>query len=178
MRYYYSYGSRPPLGVALAIWIAFIAYLFWVCPHYQLHCRRTADQTMEVKVRKQLLGWGISERTFAGIQSVRLQMNPRQGEDGPGWRQERTHRSHQRGANFVYDETSRILFTNPTGEVPMTPGFASGLERHQALVEALNRFLTVESSSTTSLRLPQHWAVWVGAVLLGFVSVGLAFGRR
>lgn len=178
MRRYLNYGSRPPLGVVLAIWAAFIAYLLWVCPQYQLHCRRTPDQTMEVRIKKQLLGWPLSERSVGGVRSVRLEMNPRQGEAGPGWRQERRHRSNVRGQNLVYDDTSRILFKNSTGEVPMTAAYVSGLEQHQAVVDALNRFLSAETPPTTSIRLPQSWAVWLGAALLGFLSIGLVFSRR
>lgn len=163
--------SRPsPIFVAL-IGVAFLAYVYWLCPSYRLVCQGTEAHVADVQVVERLFGVTLSQRTIRGVQKALLEMNP--SSPGPGWRSD--HRTTRRGRSFTYDDTSRIVFVTGETKVPLTASYSTGFRQHQAAVDAVNQFLASGTPRRATVELPTSGWIWAGAAFLAFAFLGLLF---
>lgn len=113
-------------------WAIFFALLFGLCPLYQLACRRTDAHTVDLRVRRQLFGFTLSERSITGVTGAEVQDSSDTSDGG------KLGSASCRGFTVEDNDTARIVFATQTGPIPQTTSYLEGREGFRNAAEELN----------------------------------------
>lgn len=162
--------SRPPWWLVALFGSIFSAVLFGLCPSYELTCRQTEAHTVDLRVRRQLFGHTLSERTITGVTGATVE----NGSDSSGNRHHRPTGS--RGSTFESNPTARIVFITRSGRVPLVSSYAAGRDGFQLAADELNQILASPRAEGRVVKVPSsHW-FWGLAAVLGLITITILPG--
>jgi len=163
-------SSRPSWWLVIFFGILFFAVLFGLCPSYELTCRQTEVHTVDLRVRRQLLGHTLSERTITGVTGATV-------ENGSDSSSNRNHRSTgSRGSTFESNTTARIVFITQSGPVPLVSAYASGRDGFQIAADELNQLVASNRAEGRVVKVPTSPWFWGLAAVLGLITVTIIPG--
>ena len=162
--------SRPPWWLVALFGTLFCALLFGLCPSHELACRQTVPHTVDLRVKRRLLGFTLSERTIAGVTGAEVQ----------GSSEERGGINHgvlrRRGTRLEHNGTARIVFATQSGPVPLVETSTIGRDGFQDAVDELNRILESNRPVDRAVRVPTSGWIWLTTVVIGLIGVTLIPG--
>lgn len=150
--------------------LLFLTVLFGLCPSYELNCRQAEAHTVDLRVRRQLFGHTLSERTITGVTGATLE----NGSDSSGNNHHRSTGS--RGATFEFNTTARIVFITQTGPVPLFSAYAAGRDGFQIAADELNHILAGDRAEGRVVKVPPSNWFWGLAAVLGLMTVTIIPG--
>jgi len=162
--------SRPPWWLVALFGAIFFALLFGLCPSYRLVCRRTEALTVDLRVKRQLLGFTLSERPITGVTGAEVQNSS----DTPSGRNHGSPSS--RGLTVEHNDTARIVFATQSGPIPLTTSYLAGREGFQNAAEELNQFLAGNRPVSRDIAVPTSKWIWISTLFFGLLAVSLIPG--
>ncbi len=162
--------SRPPWWLVALLGAIFFALLLGLCPSYELACRRTEAHTVDLRVKRQLLGFTLSERSITGVTGAEVQLSS----DTPSGR---THGSpNSRGLTVEHNDTARIVFATRSGPIPLTTSYLAGREGFQNAAEELNQFLAGNRPFSRDIEVPTSKWILIPTLIIGLIAFSLIPG--
>jgi hypothetical protein len=164
-------GGRPSWWLVIFFGLLFFAVLFGLCPWpTSATCRQTEAHTVDLRVRRQLLGHTLSERTITGVTGATV-------ENGSDSSSNRNYRSTgSRASTFESNTTARIVFITPSGPVPLASAYASGRDGFQIAVDELNQLVASHRAEGRVVKVPSSPWFWRLAAVLGLITVTIIPG--
>lgn len=159
-------NSRPSLWFMAFLWLALLAYLYFVMPAARLRLQRGANGIVDVHVEYRLMGVPFGGRWIRGVTNAELQFPSRNFSHG--------HPSG--GVTLKIDDTARIAFATARGWEWVEKSFVAGSAGQREMVTRINEFIADARSTRASADVPRSGWLYFGLAILLFAAPGVTFG--